>query len=54
MVKLQKKDPKFDAAEIYGICLVEKLDTNVIFNDNDFYQRGSSARWNHHPYSQFQ
>lgn len=51
MVHQQKRNPKYDTTEIYGICLVEKLDTNVIFNGNEIYHRGSSARWNRHPYS---
>lgn len=51
VVKQQMADPKFDAADIYGICLVENLDTNVIFGDSQVYHRGSSARWNRYPYS---
>jgi hypothetical protein len=46
----QRKDPKFDPESIYGVCVIERLDTNIVFNSNDFYIRGSSAKWNKHPY----
>ena len=28
------KDPKFDSDKIYGICIIERLDTNVVFDDS--------------------
>jgi hypothetical protein len=51
IVRIQKNDPKFDPEHIYGICVIERLDTNVMFNRREIYNRGSSARWNRHPYS---
>jgi len=36
---------EMDPDKIYGTCVVEKLDTNVIFGQNENYIRGSSARW---------
>ena len=50
----QKGDPKFNPEGIYGVCVVEKLDTNIIFKRDKIYFRGSSARWQRHPYSHFE
>ena len=33
-LRRQMKDPKFDADKIYGICIIERLDTNVVFDDS--------------------
>jgi len=47
----QQKDPRLDPQKIYGVCVIERLETNVMFNRKDIYARGSSARWNRQPYS---
>lgn len=50
----QRADVGCQPVEIYGICLVQKLDTNVIFKGSEFYNRGSSAKWHRNPYSDFE
>ena len=49
----QTQDFKFNPLNIYGLCVAEKLDTNVIFNKEQVYFRGSSAKWNRNPFDQF-
>jgi hypothetical protein len=36
---------EMDPDKIYGRCVVERLDTNIIFGHKEDYVRGSSARW---------
>ena len=42
----QQKDSEFNLDDVYGLCVVEHLDINVMFNSNIKYYRGSSAKWN--------
>ncbi len=41
----QSQDPNYDPFLIYGTCLVERLDSNLIFGISEKYCRGSSAKW---------
>lgn len=52
-VDSQREKGELDPNLIYGFCVVEKLDTNVIFSSCDKYLRGSSAKWTRNPYNQF-
>ena len=53
MVDSQREKGELDPNLIYGFCVVEKLDTNIIFSSCDKYLRGSSAKWTRNPYNQF-
>lgn len=52
-VELQKEMQDLNPNQIYGFCVVEKLDTNIIFSFSEKYLRGSSAKWTRNPYNQF-
>lgn len=52
-VELQKEREELNPNQIYGFCVVEKLDTNIIFSFSEKYLRGSSAKWTRNPYNQF-
>lgn len=43
-VERQAKTGK-DPLSIYGVCVVEQLNTNVIFRLKEDFQRHSSAKW---------
>jgi hypothetical protein len=49
----QSHDPNFDPDCIYGPCVVELLNTNLIFNSSEKVYRGSSAKWSRNPFNHF-
>jgi hypothetical protein len=53
MVRVQNDNPDINPNAVYGCCIVERLNTNVIFNAEGKYYRGSSAKWNRNPFNQF-
>lgn len=53
LVIAQRDDPRIDPDSIYGSCMVENLNTNVIFKTDVKYYRGSSAKWSRNLLNQF-
>lgn len=53
LVMEQREEPRIDPDRIYGRCVVEHLNTNVIFRSNAMLYRGSSAKWKGNLSSQF-
>lgn len=53
LVVAQRNQPRIDPDRIYGRCVVEHLNTNVIFKSNAVVYRGSSAKWKGNLMSQF-
>ena len=46
----QQRNLRKDFNQIFGVCIVENMQTNPIFNRNDTYVRSSTVKWNHNYY----